>query len=469
MGRPRIRVHRVRRRLLVVLSAFALAAVAGFAVPLLLSTAAGRTQEFVLVRTADLDRFAALAQQATGRPGTDTLAQEVQAHHAVYGEGVAVVDRSGRPVVEAGLHADEPAVVAAADAALRNQPAARPERLLPWSTGPILLARPIGTGTQVGGAVVLRAEPTAAARDIATAWTVVLLGTLLAALACAALALLLARWVLRPVRELAAGVGEVAAGHPGAHVSPRAGPTELRELATAFNRMSDAVATSAEQQRRLVADTSHQLRNPLAALRLRVDTLDPHIAAAGGATYRSTVAELDRLEALLDGLLDLASAESRATDLAAAARPEDRAELTSVVAERLDAWRPAARRAGVRLHTEAAPEPVEVACTASEVDQMLDVLLDNAVKYAGRGAEVEVTVRSADRWARLEVRDDGPGLPAEHLQQATQRFWRAPGSAARGSGLGLAIAERLVTARGGTMRVASPPGNGLVVTIELPA
>jgi signal transduction histidine kinase len=457
----------VRRRLLIVLSAFALAAVAGFAVPLLDATAAGRTQEFVLARTGDLDRFAALAQQAGGPAGADTLAQEVQAHHAVYGEGVVVVDRSGRAMVEAGLRADEPAVVAAVDAALRNQPAARPERLRPWSTEPILLARPIGTGTQVGGAVVLRAEPAAAAADIGAAWAVVLLGALLAAVACAALALLLARWVLRPVRELAAGVGEVAAGHPGAPVSPRAGPTELRELATAFNRMSDAVATSAEQQRRLVADTSHQLRNPLAALRLRVDTLDPHIAAAGRTTYRSTMVELDRLEALLDGLLDLASAESRATDLAAGAGPADRAELTAVVAERIDAWRPAARGAGVRIDA-AAPEPVEVACTTSELEQVLDVLLDNAVKYAGRGTTVEIAARSDGGRARLEVRDDGPGLPAEHLQQATERFWRAPGSTARGSGLGLPIAERLVTARGGTLRMASPPGHGLVVTIELP-
>jgi signal transduction histidine kinase len=452
-----------------VLSAFALAAVAGFAVPLLQSTAAGRTQEFVLTRTGDLDRFAALAQQATGPSGAGQLAQEVQAHHAVYGEGVVVVDRSGRAIVEAGLRADDPAVVAAVDAALRNQPTARPVGLRPWSTAPILFARPIGTGTQVGGAVVLRAEPAAAAADIATAWAVVLLGALVAALACAVLALLLARWVLRPIRELAAGLGAVAAGHPGAHVSPRAGPVELRELAATFNRMSDAVATSAEEQRRLVADTSHQLRNPLAALRLRVDTLDPHVVPEGRATYRSTVLELDRLEALLDGLLDLASAESRATALAAGAPSDDRVELTAVVAERLDAWREAALEAGVRLEAAPHPEPVEAACTASEVEQLLDVLLDNAVKYAGRGATVRISVAAGDARALVEVRDDGPGLPAEQLEQATQRFWRAPGSTARGSGLGLPIAERLVTARGGTLCLSSPPGAGLVVTIELPA
>jgi signal transduction histidine kinase len=458
----------VRRRLLVVLSAFALAAVAGFAVPLLQSTSAGRTQAFVLTRVGDLDRFAALAQQATGPAGGEALAQEVQAHHTVYGEGVVVVDRSGRPVVEAGLRADEPAVVAAVDAALRNQPAARPERLRPWSTEAILLARPVGTGTQVGGAVVLRAEPRAAAADVTAAWTVVLLGALGAAVACAALALLLARWVLRPVRELAAGVAEVAAGHPGAHVSPRAGPPELRKLAAAFNRMSDAVATSADQQRRLVADTSHQLRNPLAALRLRVDTLDPHVAEAGRRTYRSTQAELDRLEELLDGLLDLASAESRATELAAGAAPEERSDLGAVVAERVDAWRPAAEQAGVALHAAGPAGPADVAAGTSELQQVLDVLLDNAVKYAGRGATVTVAAGRAGDRAVLEVRDDGPGLPVEHLRRATQRYWRAPGSRARGTGLGLPIAERLVTARGGALRVTSPVGAGLVVTIELP-
>jgi signal transduction histidine kinase len=91
------------------------------------------------------------------------------------------------------------------------------------------------------------------------------------------------------------------------------------------------------------------------------------------------------------------------------------------------------------------------------------------VKYAGRGATVEVAASSDGGRARLEIRDDGPGLPAEHLRQATQRFWRAPGSSARGSGLGLPIAERLVTARGGSLHVTSPPGAGLVVSIELPA
>jgi signal transduction histidine kinase len=312
--------------------------------------------------------------------------------------------------------------------------------------------------------VVLRASPSSAAADIAIAWLLVLVGALAAAVAFAALALVVARWVLRPVAELAGGVRAVAEGHPGAHVSPNAGPSELRELAAAFNRMSDVVSTSAEQQRRLVADTSHQLRNPLAALRLRVDTLDEHIEPAGRRTYRSTVTEVERLESLLDGMLDLASAESRATDLAAGDATAETADVAEVVAEQVELWVPVAERAGARIEAEAGP-PVEVACAASDLAQVLDVLLDNAVKYGGTTVQVRWSVDGGR--VRLMVSDDGPGLPAEDLPRATQRFWRRS-TASRGSGLGLAIAERIASAHGGSLLLTAPPGGGLAVTLELP-
>lgn len=458
----------MRRRLLIGLSAFSIVAVAAFALPLLGSAAAERTQRFVLSRTADLDRFAALAQQTDTPEGTKTLAAEVQAYSEVYGEGVLVVDAAGRPVARSGLSVTDDGVPAAVDAALRNQPAAQPARLAPWSKHPILLGRPIGTGTRVGGAVVLRASPAQAAADIGVAWLLIGGGAIAAALAFAVLALIVAGWVLRPVAELAGGVREVAEGHPGAHVSPNAGPSELRELATAFNRMSDVVATSAQQQRRLVADTSHQLRNPLAALRLRVDTLDAHVGPAGRRTYCSTVAEVDRLESLLDDLLDLASAESRATDVAAGDAGPASADLAAVLAERTDLWGPVAERSGVALVVADGPA-VTVACAPGELAQVLDVLLDNAVKYAGSGATVHVGWGAEGGRARLAVRDDGPGLPSADLVHATERFWRAARSSAKpGSGLGLSIAERLVAARGGALRLAQAPGGGLEVAVELP-
>ena len=261
----------MRRRLLLVLSALALVAVAGFALPLLGSTAGERTREFVLTRTADLDRFAALAQQASAsgaaRGSAELLAREVDSYVRLYGKACCVDGTAGRSPVRVDPY--DP--VGRGGRRLPAQPRwlSRPARALVEE--PLFQRLPVGTGTCWAGSV-LRASPAAAAGTSPG------LGRCSPAVAARrggrARALALARWVLRPVGKLADAVRAVAAGHPGDPVSPDTGPPELRELVGEFNRMADAVATSAEQQHRLVADTSHQLRNPLTALRLRLDTLD---------------------------------------------------------------------------------------------------------------------------------------------------------------------------------------------------
>ncbi|GAA3057676.1 sensor histidine kinase [Actinokineospora globicatena] len=443
----------MRRRLLLALLGMALAALAGFAGPLLHSTSAERTQRFVLGRTADLDRFAELAAA-----GGDRLIAEVRAHVDLYGDAVVVIDARRTPVLDSGMRADEPAVKAALDAALRNQPASVPPDVLPWSSGPVLFARPVGSGTRVTGAVALRSTVDRAAADVGASWGIVLTGLVGAALAFVALALLLARWVLRPVAELERGVRAVGGGSPGAHVSPASGPPELRGLAASFNRMSDAVAESAHRQRALVADTSHQLRNPLAALRLRMDSLAGRMSAEAVPAYSSMVAELDRLESLLDSMLLLASADTAATELAAGV--DARCDAGTVAKDRVDSWLPAAERAGVTVVEEISCVPV--ACSESDLAQVLDVLLDNAIKYAPGG-----TVRVSVLPGVVRVTDDGPGVSSEDLPRLTDRFWRASGSAP-GSGLGLAIAHRLVTAYGGELRINHAEPRGLAVTVELP-
>ncbi|SDF31160.1 Signal transduction histidine kinase [Lentzea fradiae] len=429
----------MRQRLLLVLLLFSLSAVTAFAFPLLMSTATERTQKFVISRTADLDRFATLP--------ADVVVSEAERYAEVYGEGVVVVDASGRPVVESGMTVAD--VSAQIEAALRNQPAAPVPTVLPWTGGDVLFARPVGTGTKVAGAVVLRASTEVAALDVARRWALVLAGALLAACACVLLALVVSRWLLRPLKELDRGVRAVAEGQRRTHVADTAGPAELRALSESFNRMSDAVAEAADQQRRLIADASHQLRNPMAALRLRVDMM-PHNG--------SVLTEVERLESLLDGLLALASAESTATELAAGGVETELADPRVVAHDRADAWRAAAQAEGVTITVEDRA-PGLVRCSASDLAQVLDVLLDNAIKYGGR--EVAVV---CDR-STLTVRDNGPGLSEEDIERATERFWRGDDSH-RGTGLGLAIAERIVTTHGGTLTLHTD--DGLVATVELP-
>jgi signal transduction histidine kinase len=340
----------------------------------------------------------------------------------------------------------------------------------------LLLGRPVGTGTGIVGAVLIRALPATAVADIATSWTQQGLGVLALAALAIGLAVLLTRWITRPLARLDAGIRSLAAGSTDAVVTAGSGPPELRTLTTAFNRMAETITASAAQQRRLVADASHQLRNPLAALRLRLDTLQRHVGPDGQATYAATATELERLEELLGGILDLAAAESRITEsritesrstdrTARGDAPAGTADLAAVVAEQVGVWRPVAEAAGVVLREQPCTGPAPVACPAGEIAQMLDVVLDNAIRHTGAGVTVEVACRPGI----VEIVDDGPGLDPAELAVATDRFWRAPRSAAvRGSGLGLAIAAQLAAGHGGELRLSATPGGGLTVTIELP-
>ncbi len=458
----------MRRRLLVVLLIFATVAVTGFAWPLFSTTAAERTQRLLIDRTAALDRFAVLAQQAAATGDRALLAEEVTAYADLYRESVLILDRQRRVMVAAGqLTADDPGLRPLIDGALRNESGQPLPHLRPWSSGEVVLTRPVGTGSRIAGVVALRTSIDAAAADVASSWALILGGALAAAVSFVLLALVLARWVLRPLAELERGVLVVAAGGPGAHVAAGGGPAELRALITSFNRMSDAVAAAAEQERRLVADASHQLRNPMAALRLRVDSLAPRVPAAAQAGYRSLAAEVERLEALLDGLFTLASADR----VAAEPQPADDARCRpgTVADARLDAWRAAACQAEVQLVNGLLAEPAVVACADSELAQVLDILLDNAIRYAGPGATVTVGAAIHLDTVRLIVADNGPGLSTQDRAQACRRFWRAPEHRdSTGTGLGLAIAERLLLSRKGALHVTAGDCGGVAVHVVLP-
>ncbi|WP_316743721.1 HAMP domain-containing sensor histidine kinase [Streptomyces sp. MK7] len=458
----------MRTRVQAVLLVFGTLAVAAFAVPLLLFTASDRTQQLVLARSADLDRFASLMNQAAATGDTSGLKAEAHRYTQLYGEALVVTDaRRGAVVQTGGMLAADPAVSRLVDAALRNQTAHPKGTLRPWSRGNRMFAEPAGTGTQVTGAVVLRASVGTAADDITRRWAVVLAGTALVAVACTALARAATRWVVSPLRRLDRAVGRLAAGLPHEQTSA-GGPPELRQLAIGFNRMAGIVTAALEQQRRLVADTSHQMRNPMAALRLRVDALRSHLPASADRTYAGVTTELDRLETLLDDMLALATAEHRAGELAVSDGADAYCDAAETARTQYRRWEPVARRAGVHLTTEAAG-PLTAACTQGELAQVTDILLDNAIKYAGPDATIVLSCTAEGDHVVLTVADDGPGLTQEEISQATTRFWRAarPGGTT-GTGLGLAIAEQLLAGRGGRLELSPVRPHGLRARALLP-
>ncbi|GAB2538626.1 sensor histidine kinase [Nocardia heshunensis] len=490
----------MRRRLLIALTGFAALAVLAFAIPLCLTAATSRTQELVSGRGGDAERFASLTLTAQGLGDNRALSLEVARYHDLYGEAVLIVDARGIAIVNAGVDTGDARVAAALAAARRNQHPATVTRLLPWSPDTVLIARPVGSDMQVEGAVVIIASTTTARTDITRVWLIVAAGALAAMAVYTVLALWLSRWVLRPLARLSTAVADLTASlprprNPSTVTRRHDGPPELRALAQSFDSMATAVRDSAHAQRRLIDDTAHALRNPLAALTIRLDSLEPAIPATATTTFRGATREVERLTGLLDGLLTLAVAEGNDFD-PASTEPDQHCDVHAVIQDRVDSWHTAFHNAGMRLtvtptlDTPVADAPVpsrsaetasavlvpgrfptaEAALDADILAQILDVPFSNACRYAGRDSTTRVSVSTEPGWVSITVADDGTGVGAAELEQLTTRFFRGSSADGQtGSGLGLPIAAALATSRHGSLSVHAVDPHGLAIVIRLPA
>lgn len=466
------------RRVLLVLVAYSTIVVIGLAVPLALTVSRERVQRLGESRLAAASYFADLAAR-DGDLGDQDLRQAVGRYHFLYGEGVVIVDRSGAPRASAGLDSGADDVQLAVAEALRNQRSGDlPSTLTPWSQPAALVAVPVGTGTQVDGAVVLSASTAAARRDVARAWALIAAGAVALLAVASAIAVALSRWTVRPLTALSARVNSLSAsvldsapatGTPrtsdggAARPSTYTGPPEVRELARVFDAMADDVQTAAAAQRRLVADSAHALRNPLAALRIRLDTLGMGLSAKSLEAHRKTTAEVDRLSGIVADLLALATAEARAEEPGRAGA----CDVAAVLSGRYEFWSTALTDAGMAAAV-AAGSRCHAAISGDDLDQILDVLLSNAVKYAGAGARVELGCASAPTGVTVWVEDSGRGVPAEDLPKIADRFFRSSNTVGQGTGLGLAIARALTERAGGTLTISARRPSGLRVELALP-
>jgi two-component system, OmpR family, sensor histidine kinase MprB len=268
---------------------------------------------------------------------------------------------------------------------------------------------------------------------------------------------LVARRTTRPVTQLTDAAEAIAASGRLDIPVPAAGRDEIGRLARAFASMLGALHRSRDQQQRLVQDAGHELRTPLTSLRANIDTLRryPELAAA---PREQVLADLDsearELSALMDELVALAV--DRYDD-----EPEQTVALDQLAERAADRAR---RRSGRSILVDAEPAPV--VAKPQQLLRAVGNLLDNAVKFSPAETPIELTVRPG----RLEVRDHGPGIPADDLPLVFDRFHRAVDARSLpGSGLGLAIVRQIVEDGGGTVAAANHPGRGAVFTIRLPA
>ncbi|MEV7346437.1 HAMP domain-containing sensor histidine kinase [Streptomyces sp. NPDC093544] len=462
----------MRTRLFPLLIVLMAAVLLALGVPLAASIAAAQQQEVVVDRIDDTARFAALAQYvadpSTGpTDGTtderrETLSKELARYYSLYGIRAGVFYRDYAPMAnapESWLLPKEGEGREAFNEALASRRSHDPEQVWPWQRHRLVVASPVVKDGDVV-AVVVTDSPTGQMRSKTLhGWLIIGAGEVAAMLLALGAALRLTGWVLRPVRVLDATTHDIATGRLKSRVAAAGGPPELRRLAHSFNEMADNVEDVLEQQRAFVADASHQLRNPLSALLLRIELLALELPE-GNEEIASVRTEGKRLAQVLDDLLDLALAEHAEADL----RLTDIGELT---AERVAAWGPVAASKGVQLvgscpATTAWTDPV----TLSSV---LDAVIDNALKFTPEGESVEVKVASNGETSTVVVTDGGPGLSDEDLNRIGDRFWRSAGHQnIKGSGLGLSISRALLAAAGGSIAYAPHEPHGLRVTVRVP-
>ncbi|MGH2461603.1 MAG: sensor histidine kinase [Chloroflexota bacterium] len=232
------------------------------------------------------------------------------------------------------------------------------------------------------------------------------------------------------------------------------------------------IHSALDRQREFVADASHELRTPLTVLSAGVDLLNHHRDApleANGELFDDVREGIMRLERLAGDLLTLAR-----SDLGELALAIGEVELGAFIADVVRQVLPLAHSRQVELDARASG-PVVIEADPDRLQQVLLILLDNALKHTRPGGcppgRVRIMVQSHGEWAIIEVSDNGEGIPAEHVPRLFERFYRVNRARSRqdgGAGLGLAIARTLIAAHGGRIALTSKLGLGTTVTIQLP-
>jgi len=303
----------------------------------------------------------------------------------------------------------------------------------------------------------------------------VLVGVALAVIVLlAAIASLVTRWVVLPVRHAAAAAQRVSAGHLGERMQVH-GVDDLAALATSFNEMAASLQGKLREledlsnvQRQFVSDVSHELRTPLSTIKMAADLLfeaRAELDAAAGRSVELLQSQLDRFESLLIDLLEISRFDAGAATLDA-----ELVDVCDLVRRSADDAQQLAERRGSRIEFRLPATGCFAEADRRRVERILRNILVNAVEH-GEGKEVVVTTAMDSDAVAVSVRDYGVGLRPGEEQKVFDRFWRADPARARttgGSGLGLAISLEDARLHGGWLQAWGERGKGSVFRLTLP-
>lgn len=392
----------------------------------------------------DLDRLGVIADAAP--PAIDRV--------VILGlDGIVIYDSSDASVGANFANGRRPEV----DEALRGVPNAEVRFSETEGRNILVAAAPIIDEVQVGAIRLTRdfTEVDRARRESIIGLTAIGIAALGAGVL---IAFGLAGSLTEPIQRLARTARRLGEGDLAARTGKVAGTAEVRELAGTFDDMADQLERTVHAQREFVANASHQLRTPLTGMKLRLESAAAD--APPGDLRRQLEAadrEVDRLSEIVDRLLVMAREIEQGAPT--------HVDLSDAVHRAFDRWRERADRRDSAL-VSSGPNAVAQA-NPTDVDQILDNLLDNAITYAPGPIEVETSLAGAS--ACVSVSDHGPGIPTEEQTRVVERFYRGHSSPPGGSGLGLAIARELAEKWGGSLHVTSPSGGGTRMEVRFRA
>ena len=277
---------------------------------------------------------------------------------------------------------------------------------------------------------------------------------------------LLSLALTRKIARLLTAIRKVREG-AYSHRAEVRGRDEIAQLAQEFNSLTDRLQTTENARRRFVSDASHELKTPLAAIRLLTDSIlqTENIDPVTAREFVSDIgAEAERLSRITEDLLRLTRLDSGVMETPTVV------DVLPVMEQVLRMMGLVAQEKGTEL-TYRAEGTCTVLASRDEIHQVIYNLTDNAVKYAPPGSTVQLSLSRQGEQVVLTVEDNGPGIPAEDLPRLFERFYRvdkARSRAAGGTGLGLAIVSDTVAKRGGTVEAANRPGGGAVFTVRWP-
>lgn len=273
--------------------------------------------------------------------------------------------------------------------------------------------------------------------------------------------------ISRRMRVMSDAAAAIAAGDFKQQLTTGFVPSELQDLAESYNSMAAKLGETFEAQRRFVADASHEMRTPIAALTGMLELLDDgakNVPEVRDDFIRTMQTEVERLGRLVRDLLTLAQLEGGNLQLRLA--PGYVVDLLGDVGRVMQGL---AEQVGVRLAIEVPDEDLRVVADHDRIVQVLLSFTDNALKHSTAGSTVRLRALPLGNTVRLEVIDEGPGIDPEELPRLFERFYRVDTArAGGGTGLGLAIAKEIVEVHGATITVESAPGTGTTFGFNLP-